>query len=105
MEPDIDALYESHYEQFIESCSDDRELEYLVECEFGTHQEHWEMKEFGRYPEGILQRAFDALYYWDAEYLVLDPKSCVECYAHRSTLSSYEKMEALLANAVAIGVK
>lgn len=88
MEPDIDALYESHFERFWEQCLDDYELDWLVLEHFGDAQDQWLKKERGEAPEELYSSTFDTLYNWDADLLYYDPKTCVQCYAHRPIISS-----------------
>lgn len=54
---DIDGIEERHFEDF---------------CEF-----------MGRSDENLWAKLFDALYEWDADYLVSDPEGCLEAYLAR----------------------
>lgn len=77
---DIDTIEEQHFEQFCCKCQDDRDLENLVWEHFANGMEqflYWKEDQWSEEPE---QRAFDALYQWDGEWLHSDPLSCLEAY-------------------------
>lgn len=79
MEPDLKALYESHYEQFFTACDLDRELDQLVVENFANPKEWYAISE-GDIADSLYERVFEFLYDWDAEYLVCDPLACVVAY-------------------------
>ena len=77
---DIDAIAEQHCESFFDKCCEDYKLECLVWETFADNIKKWRYWKEGEWDEGVVQNAFERLYEWDAEYLIADPKGCIEAY-------------------------
>ena len=70
MEPSISALYENHFEQFMEKCEESRELREAVYGEFASALRDVDLYEL----------AFDVMYRWDAEYFVCSPLEAIRVF-------------------------
>ena len=80
MEPDINAIEEQHFERFLDRCQQNFALRCRVMEVFATDNEMWQDKEYGRTPEEMFDRCFDAMYRWDAEFFTNDPMHAIGDY-------------------------
>lgn len=80
MEPDIKALYESHFEQFLERCEDDRRLRQMVYEHFVGERYQFRCLKYAREDLELYEHAFEIMYRWDAEYFVCSPIEAIEAY-------------------------
>ena len=80
MEPDLKAIYEVHFEEYLEKVQDDYDLRNLIWEVFADPMDYYRYCKEDYWDEQVEDLAFEIMYEWDADYFVSDPMHAIVDY-------------------------